>query len=73
MVKICAKCGFEMREGVLGYDHVVGYEYITELPPDAQKDDTKLRHAPLDYKKANAVHAWICTKCGAIELFAKYG
>jgi hypothetical protein len=73
MVKICPKCGFEMFEGVLGYDHVVGHHYITELPKDAQKDDTKLRHATLDPKKACAVHAWICSKCGAIELYAKYG
>ena len=62
-----------MREGVLGYDHVIGYEYISELLEDVQKDDTKLRHAKLNLKKSNAVHAWICTKCGAIELYAKYG
>lgn len=70
MVKICSKCGFEMSDGVLGYDHVVGHHYKTELPEDVQKDDTKLRHAELNFRKANAVHAWICGRCGYIELFA---
>ena len=69
MAKNCPKCGFAMTQGALGYDHIVGWHKIREIPKKIREDERSLRHAEFDAREAIMLYAYLCGNCGYVELF----